>query len=139
MHEDDLKMMKSVEEILEKELRQEMKKVVDANAFVPGQSKTLTDAVCLMLKMKELERWVESENSERSCGMHSYNPNRSSVTGRYTSNGMNAYSSYEMGYSGHSTKDRMIARLEDMMGEAKNEYEARMIRDAIVYIQNNNA
>ena len=138
MHEDDLKMMKSVEEILEKELRQEMKKVVDANAFVPGQSKTLTDAVCLMLKMKELEKWVESENSERSYGMHSYNPNRS-YAGRYTSNGINLYSPYEMGYSGHSTKDRMIARLEDMMGEAKNEYEARMIRDAIVYIQNDNA
>ena len=47
-------------------------------------------------------------------------------------------SNYDMGYSGHSTKDRMVARLEDMMGEAKNEYEAQMIRDAIGRIQSGN-
>jgi hypothetical protein len=29
----------------------------------------------------------------------------------------------------------MISALEDLMGEAKNEYEARMIRDAIRYVQ----
>ncbi len=39
--------------------------------------------------------------------------------------------------SNHSTKDRMVSRLEDMMGDAKNEYEAKMIRDAIAYIQSN--
>lgn len=40
------------------------------------------------------------------------------------------------GYSGHSTRDRMVSALEDIMGEAKNEYEASMISDAIAYIQN---
>ena len=40
--------------------------------------------------------------------------------------------------SGHSTKDRMIARLEDMMGEAKNDYEMNMIRNAISQIQSSN-
>ena len=36
-----------------------------------------------------------------------------------------------------ATKDRRVSRLEDMMGDAKNEYEAKMIRDAIAYIQSN--
>lgn len=51
---------------------------------------------------------------------------------------MNSYygrGSYEMGRSGHSTRDRMIAALEDVMGDAKNDYEAQMIRDAIMNIQ----
>lgn len=158
MHDNDLKEMKSVEEILEKELRAEMKKISDAGQFTPGQTKTLTDAVCLMLKMKEYEEWLEdqgmSEYSQRnyarsygngSYGNGSYAQPRSTVTGRFVSHGVRSYndpmymgpmsSSYDMGYSGHSTRDRMVARLEDMMGEAKNDYEAQLIRDTIMSIQ----
>lgn len=54
---------------------------------------------------------------------------------RYPSYGR-AY--YDMGYSGHSTKDRMIARLEDMMGEVNNDYERNMIRETISRIQSGN-
>lgn len=148
MHEEDFKLLKEVEEILEKELRQEMKKVKDAGQFAPGQPKTMTDAVCLMLKMKEYEEWLTgmgmSETSQRNAGRmtysnnyggSSYAPTRSYVTGRFVSNG--PY--YGMNYSGHSTRDRMISALEDLMGTAKNEYEAQMIRDAIVNIQNGEA
>lgn len=150
MHEDDLKEMKCVEEILEKDLRKELKKIKDAGTFSPGQTKTLCEAVDLMLKMKEYEEWLEDQgmseysqrNMARSYGYNSYAPNRSRVTGRFTSHrsyGSDGYSNHMMPYdmrnSGHSTKDRMIACLEDVMGEAKNEYEARMISDAINYIQ----
>lgn len=44
---------------------------------------------------------------------------------------------YDKGYSGHSTKDRIISRIEDMMGEAKNDYEADKIRMTLDYIQSN--
>lgn len=153
MHEEYMKSMKSVEEILEKELRAEMKKIVDAGQFVPGQTKTLCDAVRLMLKMKEYEEWLEDRgmseysqrNYARSYGESSYAQPRSTVTGRFVSHGVRGLDSYgndymrthsyDSGYSGHSTKDRMIARLEDMMGEAKNDYEAQMIRDTIMQIQ----
>ncbi len=30
----------------------------------------------------------------------------------------------------------MVSALEDIMGEANNEYEANMIRDAIAFVQN---
>lgn len=151
MHEEDMRSVKQVEEILEKELRSEMKKIIDAGSFVPGQTKTLSEAVCLMLKMKEYEEWINgegvSEYAQRNMSRMSYAQPRSSITGRFTSRGMeqpysyrdNAYgysrSPYDMGYSGHSTKDRMIAALEDVMGEAKNDYEMQMVRDVIGRIE----
>ena len=152
MREEDIKLIESVKEILEKDLREEMNKIKSAGTFAPEQVKKLDGAVCLMFKMDELEEWlngnVMSEYSQRNMARmpygNSYAPRRSSVTGRFVSRGpMDEYAyadpyarnSYEMGRSGHSTKDRMIARLEDMMGEAKNEYEAQMIRDAIGTIQ----
>lgn len=155
MHEEDLKCMKSVEEILEKELKSEMKKIETAGAFAPGQAKTLLEGVDLMLSMKQYEGCCNEEmgmggysqrNYYGNYGMNSYAQPRSTVTGRFTSRGMNPYSmrdyaygenayGYDMNRSGHSTKDRMVSRLEDMMGEAKNEYEAQMIRNTIDYIQ----
>ena len=143
MHEDDLKMMEKAEEILEKELRAEVKKVVDAGQFAPGQTKTLSEAVCLMLKMKEYEEWLNgegmSESSRRSYARSYAGPMRNPTNGRYVSYGPNysgIYNGYARNRSGHSTKDRMIALLEDMMGEVPNEYEAQMVSDVIAYIQN---
>ena len=148
MHEEDMKLTKSVEDILEKELQAEMKKIDNAGQFTPGQTSTLLDAVKLMLKIKEYEEWLEGRgmseysqrNYARSYGESSYAQPRSTITGRFMSHGMHdggymRSANYDSGYSGHSTKDRMIARLEDMMGEAKNEYEAQMIRDTIMQIQ----
>lgn len=156
MHEEDLRSMKSFNEILEKDLRSEIKKITDAGTITPTDVKTVSDAICLMLKAKEYESWLEEDSySTESHGMHtpyipnSFGPARSHVTGRYVSRGMEPYyaddrypsygrAHYDMGYSGHSTKDRMIARLEDMMGEVNNDYERGMIREAISRIQSGN-
>lgn len=165
MHEEDLKEMKTFDELLEKEIRKEIKRINAAGAINPTDVKTVTDAICLMLKSKEFEEWLEDEgmseysrrNMARSYGENSYAPMRSSITGRFTSRGMdsmdrysgnymspsygmnmpNAYGmrSYENGYSGHSVNDRMISRIEDMMGEAKNDYEAQQMRDVIAYLR----
>lgn len=155
MHE-DLKSMKDFDGILEKDLRKEIKRITDAGTITPTDVKTVTDAICLMLKAKEYETWLEENSySMESHGMsvpyrpNSFGPARSSVTGRYMSRGMEPYyvednypsynrTRYDMGYSGHSTKDRMIAALEDTMGEAKNEYEMNIIRDTINRIQSGN-
>lgn len=126
MHEEDLKDMKCVEDILEKELRAEIKKVKDAGQFSPGQTKTIGEAVDLMLKMKEYEGWLEEGEG--------YSQRRNPNNGQYMRGSYDSYG-YPMRRSGHSTRDRMISALEDLMGEAKNEYEARMIRDAIRYVQ----
>ena len=62
----------------------------------------------------------------------SYRRGRSPVTGRYISRG-----SYEDGYSGHSIKDRMVARLESMMDEAKTDHERQTVNEWINRLSNN--
>lgn len=67
-----------------------------------------------------------SEGDWRAEG--SYAPMRSPVTGRYVSRD-------RMGMSGHSIKDRMIARLEEMYDEAQGEFEREEIRKEIRRIE----
>lgn len=63
---------------------------------------------------------------------------RSASTGRYMSgdnmSGRNSGNSYGMpdpGYSGHSIKDRMVAKLESMYDEAKTDHERQIIDEWI--------
>lgn len=56
-----------------------------------------------------------------------YAPMRSPVTGRYVSR--------DGGMSGHSLKDRMVARLEEMYDEAQTEYEREELRKEIRRIE----
>ena len=129
MQREDYDNMKSLEEILEKELKKEMSRITTAGTLNPTDVKTITDAVRLMLKLKEYEQWMDEGNSSENS-YRSYNSyNRMNNTRSYMM-------PYDMRYSGHSTRDRMVSALEDIMGEAKNEYEANMIRDAIAFIQN---
>lgn len=74
--------------------------------------------------------------------MHSNRRSRSPVTGRYISRGMDDYPgrnrSYYDGYnSGHSIKDRMVARLESMMDEAQTEHERQTVSEWINRLTNN--
>lgn len=132
MQREDYDNMKSLEEILEKELKKEMSRITTAGTLNPTDVKTLTDAVCLMLKLKEYEQWMDGGDSS-SNSYRSYNPysNMNNMV-----NSRSYIMPYGMRYSGHSTRDRMVSALEDIMGEAKNEYEANMIRDAIAFVQN---
>lgn len=47
----------------------------------------------------------------------------------------NSYGNDMYGYSGHSVKDRMVARLEGMMDEANSDYEKKQISDWISRIE----
>lgn len=58
---------------------------------------------------------------------NAYAPMRSPVTGRYVSR--------DGGMSGHSLKDRMIAKLEEMYDEASSEYEREELRKEIRRIE----
>lgn len=64
---------------------------------------------------------------------NSYRRGRSPVTGRYISRGRGAY---DDGYSGHSIKDRMVARLESMMDEAQTEHERQTVSEWINRLSN---
>ena len=66
----------------------------------------------------------------------SYRRGRSPVTGRYISRGED-HMSYHDGYSGHSITDRMVARLEDMMDEARTEHEKQTVSQWIDRLRSN--
>lgn len=131
--------------ILEKELDKELDRIIAAGAMNPNDVKTVTDAVCLMLKVNEYEEWsmMGGENSYAYDG-YSTRRGRSATTGRYVSRdrdpmmsyqneayGRSYDRSYDRGYSGHSIKDRMIARLEGMYDEAKSEHERQIVDEWI--------
>lgn len=125
MRREDIEDMRNLEDIIEKDLRAKVKKVIDANNLAPGDAQILKDSVCLMKDVRELMAMEEDGNVMSQ--MRAYAPNRNPRTGQFTD--------YGRGYSGHSTKDRMIASLEDVMGEVHNEYEAQMVADVIRHIQ----
>ena len=151
MHKEDLDLMKSFDDILEKDFRKEIKRIIEVGTINPTDVSTVTNALCLMLKSLEFEEKIKEKEYSESSYAHAP---RNYATGRYMSRAMDPYAmeypmsygmpmssydraSYESGYSGHSTKDRMVARLEDMMGEAKNDYERNMIKETIASIQSN--
>ena len=141
MQKEDYNSIKALESILEKDLQKEMAKINTAGTINPTAIETLNEAVCLMLKLKEYEEWMNKEMMPESYYSRypmrdPYMPySRTPYWNSYDQGMMNG--GYNTNPSNHSTKDRMISRLEDMMGDAKNEYEAKMIRDAIAYIQSN--
>lgn len=134
------------EKILEKDLKEELAKVVSAGTVSPTEVKTITDAVCLMLKLKEYEEWDERKDYD---GGYSSRRGRSATTGRYMSRdsepSRNYYDDHGRryydgsyrgdGYSGHSIKDRMVDNLEKMYDEAKTEHERATIDEWIGRIE----
>lgn len=153
------KKLEKFDQILEKDLETKLDEIIKAGTITPSEVKTVTDAVRLMLKTKEYEEWLnmdQNEMSDHSYGYSSYGPIRSSVTGRFASNGVDfrgrdiSYgrpapmadmyygNNYDSSRSGHSVKDRMVAKLEDMMGMVNNDYERQEIKDAIYRIQQGN-
>lgn len=131
------------EGILERELDKEMDRIISAGTLSPADVKTMTDAVRLMLKVKEYEDWCDEGNSyDNYPDNYSMRRGRNADTGRYVSREGN-YStrrsyrgSYDQGYSGHSITDRMVSRLEDMYDEAKTDHERQLIDEWIGRIEN---
>lgn len=120
---------------LSKLIAKEIKKINTKADLTATEIKNATDAVCLLIKIQELqngdEDWEDEGQSERSYrhGMsrNSYRRGRNARTGRYMS--------YDNGYSGHSVHDRMIAALEGLMDRAESDYDRGVISDGIRMIR----
>lgn len=136
-------------------LNDEIKKVTKKADVTPAELENMTKTLCLIEKIISLtekikmieegdEYWGEEGQSGRNyhmnrTGGYSYGmPDpyyhdgmsgrrmRSPSTGRYMSG-----TSYGPGYSGHSIKDRMIAKLEEMYDEAKTDHERQVVDEWI--------
>lgn len=141
---------------LEQLVNKELENVVNKGDMSPSELEICKKAVGLLKEIKECDKMdsgMMDEYSRNSYGHYdmrgSYERGRSPVTGRYVSrmdhayndgsygnnggynNSNRSYTNNGNGYSGHSVKDRMISRLEDMMGEVVNDYERKTVEDFI--------
>lgn len=132
--------LKRLEDLIKKELG----KIIAKGDMTPSELETSCKAVEALGKIREYEG--RAMNNQMSM-MYSDARGRDPMTGQFVSrNGMpypgaydNAYDPYHMapptvagnsynnGYSGHSIKDRMFQRLEQMLPEAQNEGERQLI------------
>lgn len=144
-----LERIEKFEEILEKDLKEELDKIINAGTISPDQVKTVKDAVKLMLKLKKYKEWEMGEDSNSFYDGYSTRRGRSSVTGRYVSrdaypmrtrdgyssdggySGMRSYGGQyqDRNYSGHNS--RMLEELERMYETAQTEQERKMIDEWI--------
>ena len=129
--------LEKFDHILEKDLESELDQIIASGTINPSEVKVVTDAVCLMLKTKEYEDWLSGEDEGSS-----YRRGRSPVTGRYVSRSYGERHNepynidmYDREYSGHSIKDRMVAKLETMVDMAKSDYERQEVINAIRTIE----
>ena len=115
-----------------------IKDITSKKDITPAQLEHLSKAVCIIDKLKSLQQ-QETEYSENS-----YRRGRSRTTGRFMSrdydnsnrnyrDNVNSSRRYNdaSGYSGHSIRDRAIAKLEEMFDDAKSQHEEQFIQDWI--------
>lgn len=136
---------------LEEQIIRELQKVVDKGDISPSELEMSCKAVCLLKEIGEYEGMKSSYEG------YSEMRGRDAMTGRYMSRGSgsipyasggynHAYPSGTMtvnpavvgnsyGYSGHSVKDRMFQRLEEMLPEAQNEGEKQLIHEYMRKLQ----
>lgn len=127
------------EKLLESELEKEMDRIIAAKTINSSDVKTVMDAVCLMLKVKEYEEWENEGNSFNSYDDYSNNYSmrrgRSQTTGRYVSRDgepmRRSYGSYDNGYSGHDMRSRMLDKLEGLYKEAHDPADMDMLDEWI--------
>gem|GEM_PF-2814473 len=96
-----------------------IKGITSKNDITPAQLEHLSKAVCIVEKLKSIERQDNdySENSYKRDRSHHGDYSR-----RYNDSN---------GYSGRSIKDRMISRLEKMFDETQSEHEKQIVQEWI--------
>lgn len=110
----------------------------------PTEIENATKAMCLLEKIREYGDSEDMENGASFNYRDSMYPNRARQDGTYMrgysrrrdSRGRYSRNGHEGEYSRHSIHDRMIAKLEEMIDEAKSDYERNAISDWISRLEN---
>ena len=114
---DNDKTLERIRESVEEAIRPLIKK---GESMTPADLESLTKAVCIIEKIKRIEKGDFDDGYSENFFDNSGSSSRS-----YGGNSMSR------DYSGHSIQDRMIDRLERMMDEAQSENERQTVRDWI--------
>ena len=112
----------SVLDSLEMSIARELRMLNQKPTLSANEIKAATDAMCLLEKIK----MYKEDDGEYEMSRMSHT-RRSPVTGRYVSR--------NMGYSGHSVHDKMIAKLETAYDDAESQYERDEIHKEIEHLR----
>lgn len=127
-------------------LKDELQKIIQKNDITPAELDNVKKALCAIKESLEIEDILYGEDGYSVRSSYAYHPHgtisyrrgRDMNTGRYVSRSDGRMSrrdrmdySMDDGYSGHSIKDRMVAKLESMIDEAGGEHEREMINEWI--------
>ena len=134
--------MENLNRILEKAveaLEDNVRQITRKESMTPADLEHLSKSICTIERIKNIQREEQGEYSENS-----YRRGRSRTTGRYMSreDSRNYYDDGgsgnstrryfdSSGYSGHSIKDRMVSKLEELFDEAQTEHERQVVQDWI--------
>ena len=115
-----------------------IKDITSKKDVSPARLEVLMKSLCALDTINSMKQ-KDKEYSENS-----YRRGRSRTTGRYMSrdNSNNYYDGNSSrryndssGYSGHSMKDRLIAKLEDMFDEVNSPHEEKFVQDCIEMLE----
>lgn len=119
---------KDVLEKLKKLTEKDIEKLSTKLELTPEEHRSLKNALASRAMIEaEYNKLMSTDYENEASGRRMRNP----MTGRYTP----SYGYYDNGYSGHSIRDRAVAKLEQMMGEATNDYERHEITQMIERIR----
>ena len=131
--------------MLKSTLEDALRSIAEKKNISPMDIETATKALCALEQIKVMEGGDGySENSYRRRRSHDgsrsfeggSNDGMNSRDGSYRRSHDGSYrgsygESYDEGYSGHSIKDRMVAKQEDMYDQAKSEHERQIVDEWI--------
>lgn len=131
--------------MLKSTLEDALRSIAEKKNVSPMDIETATKALCALEQIKTMEGGGgQSESSYRRRRSHdgsyrSYEGGSNdsmSREGSYRRSRDGSYEgsydgSYDEGYSGHSIKDRMVAKLEGMYDQAKSEHERQIVDEWI--------
>lgn len=125
--------------MLKSTLEDALRSIAEKKNISPSDIETATKALCALEQIKVMEGSGYSESSYRRRRSHDGGSYRSyegvsndgSMNSRDGSYRRSHDGSYDDGYSGHSIKDRMIAKLESMYDQAQNEHERKVVDEWI--------
>ncbi len=123
--------------MLKSTLEDALRSIAEKKNISPMDIETATKALCALEQIKTMESGGgSSESSYRRRRSHdgsyrSYEGGSNDSMSRDGSYRRSYDGSYDEGYSGHSIKDRMVAKLEDMYDQAKSEHERQIVDEWI--------
>lgn len=113
-------------------LDREINNMVKKGSITPSDLEVANKAICLSIKIHDHLDGSSMSDDEMTSGHWGYDYEYMPHYNRSYGRPMHGYKSH---MSGHSIKDRMIARLEGMYDEAQSEHEKQMIKAEIEKIR----